>query len=572
MGVGGPTAEGTSMSSTASSLRRSGALVLSILLVASACSGGGDETSDGDGASSDAAVDDVRGESSDLLVTVPAEGDPVAGGTLTYGLNAETSGWDASTAQWGGSGYIVAGAVYDRLMAYDEAGEVQPYLAESMTSNDDFTEWRITTRPGVQFHDGTPFDAEALKLNLDTHIGSFLTGATMRIIEGVSVVDEATVRVTLTAPWSTFPHLLTAQPGYMMSPASIDGGTANLEPVGTGPFEFVSWTQDNELIVEKNDAYWREGYPLLDRIEFRVIPDFTARSQAIATGQLDMAELSEAGQIVSTTEEAEAGEVQIFLDREGETTETFIAFNTSQPPFDDPVARQAVAYAIDTETLSQTQFAGIFPAARGMFKQNSPWFTETDYPAYDPDRARELAAQYEEEHGEPLQFSANITPQPEIAAIAQFLQSQAAEVGITVDLVTLDQTQLLLQALGGDYEGTGFYLFGSEHPDREYVFLHEDNTEGEVALTFTRFADAELSAALDATRATDDRDEQIAQYEIVQDRLATELPIVFLVHNQSGTVANNRVRDFKAWTLPDGAPGILNEGVINSMYQIWIEE
>jgi peptide/nickel transport system substrate-binding protein len=550
--------------------RRSAAIIIPLLVLTLACGGGGDD--EADGGTDDAAIEDVQGESSDLLITAPSEGDPVAGGTLTYGLNAETSGWDASTAQWAGSGYLVAGAVYDRLMAYDEAGEVAPYLAESMTPNDDFTEWTIVTRPGVTFHDGTPFDAEALKKNLDTHKASFLTGATMRIVDSVSVVDERTVVVTLSAPWSTFPHLLTAQPGYMMSPASIDDGTANLEPVGTGPFEFVSWTQDNELVVERNDDYWRDGYPLLDRIEFRVITDFTAREQSLATGEVDMAELSNADQIVDATEQAEAGEVQIFLDREGENTETFIAFNTSQPPFDDPIARQAVAYAIDTESLSQSQFAGIFPAARGMFKENSPWYAETEYPTYDPDRARELVEQYEAEHGEPLRFKANITPQPEIAAIAQFLQSEAAAVGIDVELVTLDQTQLLLQALGGDYESTGFYLFGSEHPDREYVFLHEDNTEGEVALTFTRFADAELSAALDASRATDDLDEQIAQYQIVQDRLAAELPIVFLVHNQSGTVANNNVRDFKAWTLPDGEPGILNEGVINSLYQIWLQE
>ncbi len=415
-------------------------------------------------------------------ITAVSAGEATPGGTLAYGLGAETSGWDATTAQWGGSGYAVAQAIFDRLMAYDENGEVVPYLAASMEPNDDYTTWTIGLRDDVVFHDGSPFDAAALEANLRAHLASPLTGPTMAAVENVRVDGRSTVLIELSEPWSTFPHLLSAQPGYMMAPAMMDNPDGSLEPVGTGPFRFVRWTQDSKLEVEKNPDYWREGFPLLDAIEFRVITDNAARTAALTTDEVQMAEITEANQILEVTADGEAGDLQVFVDREGETTETFMALNVTEPPFDDPVARRAVVSALDTQVISDTVFAGLFPPARGIFKPGSPWYVETDYPTHDPDLARSLAAEYEAAHGEPIAFSANITGQPEIQAIAQLVQSQLEAVGIEGQLNTLEQTQLIVDALGGNYQATGFILFGSSHPDRDYVFLHESTATGGIAL------------------------------------------------------------------------------------------
>lgn len=536
--------------------------LLCLALVTAACSKPEDKPAAGGSSGTD--------QDTDITVASSAEAQP--GGTLSFALGTETTGWDASTAQWGGAGYTVAGAIFDRLMAYNEAGELAPYLAESMTPNEDFTVWTIVLRPDVMFQDETPFDAEALKLNFETHLDSALTGPTLAAIDQVRVVDPLTVEVAMSSPWSTFPHLLTAQPGYMMAPSMIEDPDGNTNPVGTGPFAFVEWIQDNKLTVEKNDNYWREGFPYLDGIEFRIIPDTDARTTSLETEEVHVIEASTPKQIVEVTEMGEAGEAQVFIDAEGESTDTFISLNTSKPPFDDPIAREAVAYAVDRDTLSSTVYEGIFEPAYGMFKTNSPWYAEVDVAGYDPAKAQELAEQYEAEHGEPISFSLNITGQPDIQEIGQLGQAQMEAVGINMELNVLEQTQLILEALGGTYEATGFYLFGSPHPDREYVFLHEDNATGSIALAFSRMQNPTLSAALDATRQTDDVDEQIAQYAIVQEEIANDHALIFIVHNESGVAAQNNIRDLRTWTLPDGQAGTKKEGVITSLYQVWIEE
>ena len=120
-------------------------------------------------------------------ITVADPGAPKSGGTLKVGLNAETNGWSPSQSQWAGSAYIVAGAIFDRLAAYDADGVAKPYLAESITSNDDFTVWTIKTRPGVTFQNGEPCDAAAVKKNFEAHRASLLSGP---VFENVATIDD----------------------------------------------------------------------------------------------------------------------------------------------------------------------------------------------------------------------------------------------------------------------------------------------------------------------------------------------------------------------------------------------
>ena len=313
----------------------------------------------------------------------------------------------------------MAGAIFDYLAEYDTDGVAKPFLAESITPNSDFTQWTIKTRPGVTFQNGEPCDAAALKKNFDAQRKSILTGPVFQVVTSIDTPDDSTVVFTMNQPWSTFTDTMATQVGAIAAPAMIDspdGGVSN--PIGTGPFSFVDWVRDDHLDVKKNPNYWREGLPYLDGVTFKVIPDLSSRSSALESNTEDMIEMGDPNQIINLTKEAEAGKVQMYTNAGLQTNETFSALNVGAPPFDDPLARQIVAYGTDRDTLSKAVFAGVFPPALGPVQRDRAGLhRRTDMPTFDQAKAKELADQYKQENGKALEFTYLLTPQPEVQAL-----------------------------------------------------------------------------------------------------------------------------------------------------------
>lgn len=543
--------------------RRLVALVATVGLFSAACS------SASDNAVEESTMDTTASGELQLTYVQEPPSDPVPGGELAFGLNAETDGWDVTTNRWSGSAYIVGGALFDPLVALGADGRPHPYLAESIEPSDDFLLWTIKLRPGVTFHDGTAVNAEAVARNLEAHQASILTSASMEFVadDGITAVDDLTVEVRMDTPWATFPDLLTGQPGYVMAPSMMDDPDGSRNPVGSGPFEFESWVPNQDLRANKNTDYWRDGLPYLESVQFQVLVDVQTRGRALETGQIDAMETGDANQIRSFAQDAREGKVQMFSDDNLENAETFIALNTTQPPFDDPLARQILAYGVDTQGLSDAAYGGLFPPARGMFAESSPWYAETEYPAYDLARATELHEQWKAEHGgQPLAFTANITPTPEIQAIAQTLQQQALQAGVEVSLNSIDQATLIADAVSRNYEATGFILFGSALPDRESVFF-ADIPEGSF-LNITGNANPAIIEAVTALRATDDPELQAEQWAIIQQEQAKDLNFIWLVHNLSAVVFTNSVFGFVDTTLPDGSEAA--NSVTPFLTEVWV--
>ena len=506
----------------------------------------------------------TTGEAGRVDLTLETADDvPVQGGTATFGLATETDGWNPATSRWSASGYIVGFSIFDPLMAYDDALVPQPYLARSMTADDAFLTWTIELRPGVTFHDGTPVDAEAVVANLDAQLASGLTAQTLSFIDEVRAVDPLHVEVAMSRPWSGFPNMLTAQVGAIASPAMLAGGAeASRNPVGSGPFRFVEWDTGDSLTTERNDGYWRAGYPHLDRLEFKVLADVTARGNAFQTRDLDLFETADPRQISEYTEAAELGESQIFTDQAIDGPKVFLALNHATAPFDDPTARLAVAHAIDREVLSETAFDGVFPPVTGPFSAASPNHdaeAAAAVPAHDLERARELATRYQATHGEPLAFPLSLSTAPESAQLGQLLIQQLGEAGITVGLETGEPVSLLLQIFGGDYQAGTFSLFASPSIDTHYAFIAgKAGPIGETSLNFARVSEAdnaELIAALDDARTTDDPARQREQYAIVQREMAENLGFVFLVRLTTAVVYSNQIRGAQLTPLPNADGG-----------------
>src|SRR6185436_11505739 len=189
---------------------------------------------------------------------------PRNGGELVVALANDTTNWNPATAAWTPSEFEVGRAIYDRLAVYGNSHELLPELVKSIDHNNDFTEWTITLRANIVFHDGSPLDAAALKTNLEAQQLSPVAGPLLVPVKSIFVTGPLTVRISMRTPWSTFPHLLTSQAGFVASPDTLTSPEGAAHPIGTGPFAFSSAIPGQSVEVTKNSSYWRDGLPRLD--------------------------------------------------------------------------------------------------------------------------------------------------------------------------------------------------------------------------------------------------------------------------------------------------------------------
>jgi peptide/nickel transport system substrate-binding protein len=489
-------------------------------------------------------------------------GPPKPGGALTVGLSAETDSFNPFSGSWSVPSYLVANAVFEPLAAVDQSGIAHPYLADSIIPNGDFTVWTITLRPNITFQNGEKLDATAVKKNLDTARSTGLTSQAFTLVKSVDVASDLAVTVTMSSPWATFPASLAMQSGYMAAPAMLDDPAgANATPIGTGPFMVVDRQRDTFLKTQRNPNYWRtdaNGFrlPYLDAINFQIVPDASSRTSSLAAGNIDAFDIETPDTLREQKEAANQRTVQLLTNEGAETDETVLALNTTREPFNDPVARQALAYAIDQDRLSSTAYRGTFPGAWGMFDAGSPYYIskqDAGYPQPDGAKARQLAQQYSQNHGKPLEFSMILPPDPQYLAIAQTLQSELGALDIKADLQTMDQTTLIRTVVAtGDYQSAGFVLRSSPSPDQAYVFLATKANPTGISLNFTRFDDAKLTDAMNDFRAAGDPQTRVNDMKVVQQELATNLQMIFLVHSRAGFAYQNAVHGLQATTYPGG--------------------
>lgn len=494
------------------------AAVVALAVAAAACGGDDDGGGGGGGATGD---EDA--------------GTPTPGGKVIYGLEAETiDGWCLPEAQLAISGITEAEAVYDTLTKPNAEGEVEPFLAESVEPNDDSTVWTITLREGVTFHDGTDLTAEVVKNNLDAYRGAYptrspqLTIFVFEPVESVEVVDDLTVQVNLKQPWASFDATLWGGGRYgMLAQAQLDDEqncATNL--IGTGPFRFVDWVPNQRFEAEKNPDYWGTDaagnqLPYLDAIEFRPIPEIETRLNSLRSGEINAMHASDADTVVELRGMAENDELNMYeSDAFGEVSYNML--NESKPPFDNILARRALAHAYDFDRMNEIINAGITTKATGPFAPgNIGHLEDTGYPAYDLDEAKRLAEQYEEETGEPLSFTLTAQATQSVQQIGQLIREMAEEAGIEVEIVSVDQSALIDTALTGDFEMMTWRNHPGGDPDLQYNWWKSGSP-----VNFGRFQDEEIDTLLDQGRESLENRDQV--YEDINRRFAEQ------VHNLWG--------------------------------------
>ncbi|CAN5721978.1 ABC transporter substrate-binding protein [soil metagenome] len=492
------------------------------------------------------------------------EGTPTPGGTITFGLESAVDSVDPANDLAQPADKIVALAIYDPLMSFDEEGNVVPYLAESVESNEDLTVWTVKVPTGILFHDGTPFNAEAVKLQYDR----FLDPATnctclpdLTQITSIEAPDDTTVIFTLAEPNVAFTVQLSNSRGYIASPtavAALGNDGFDRAPVGTGPFRMADY--DN-LVVEKNPDYWRTGddgtqLPYLDSIDFEEIPDSTTRLQAVQAGDIDIMQTADTANIVDA--KAAGLEVQEITG----SSSTIVFFNTTQPPFDDVRARRAVAFALNRERANEIIYEGARTESYSAFPPGYLYEVELDepLPRYDVDEARALVDEYEAENG-PLAFSIICIPTPEAEQLLQLFQQDMQEAGMDVTLDTLDQGEYVPLVFGKDPSIQAGCFRNNQLSDPDQIYSGLITGGGS---NIMQYSNPVVDEALNAGRATDDVEARKEAYRTVLQETANDVPTIPTLFDLFGNIHRPELHG-----LP--APEANALGAIKSA-TIWLEQ
>jgi peptide/nickel transport system substrate-binding protein len=280
----------------------------------------------------------------------------------------------------------------------------------------------------------------------------------------------------------------------------------------------VEWVPGDHVTLERNPDYWNagSGEPFLDRITFRLVLDTETRINSVRGGEVNLAQSTNGAEVLNADD---SGMVGFPVEGPGIT----IQMNNTRPPFDDPRVRMAVLQATDREALLDVVFegAGTYPPNNFIIANDSEYAAEgIEYPEYDPDAAAELVQEYEAENG-PISVTYNCHNQPDLVNMAQVLQQMWTEAGMDIEVQIKDQQTLVSDIFDQNYEITCFGAVGQEDPDLAYYgSLHSASPTNSVG-----YNNPEVDAALDTGRRSADPEERRAAYTVVQEALASDVPL-----------------------------------------------
>lgn len=512
-------------------------------MIAAACGGSDDEGSDGTDApeetpaeepadepadeSGDEPADEPADESGDEPADEPADesGDEPAdepameedmaiqrGGILTFLLEAESDTWDIPGANCAVSCITVMNAVADPLTIVTDTGAVEPFLLEEFTPNDDFTEFNLVMREGVTFHDGTPADGAALHRNLLEMANGLLQGQVFFDLangapqnpanpgaaeDSIVLNDDGSVTVSFDKPFATFGNNLAGRTGWLIAPSFWDSESrAGDLMVATGPFVMENQVRGEVTELRANPDYWRNGadgqpLPYLDGVDFRPVPDVSTRRATMESGDADVnADSFGENQEFWNGEWIDEGNGVVEEDPAREVT--YLMFNNSKPPFDDPEVRRALTLCTDRNEYLTFRAPGN-ALANGPFAEGSLGYIEDPgFPQFDPDAGNALF----DEIGRPDTIVYGTTNVPSNLLTAElFADMWNRNCGLNVEIDQFEQAELITKAITGGFEVFLWRNHGQSHPGLELVWWHSRHAEG-LALNFGRMVSPEMDELL----------------------------------------------------------------------------
>ena len=473
--------------------------------------------------------------------------DPAAAqSVLRIGLNDDPDALDPTISR-AYTGRLVFAAVCDKLFDVTPELKIVPQLATGHEWAPDQRSIVIKLRPGVKFHDGEPFNAEAVKFNIERHIntpGSFRKPEIGQI-SSVDVINDTTVRLNLSQPLVPLLAALTDRAGMMVSPkaARALGDKFGTSPVCAGPYKFVERVAQGKIVFERFADYWDKGNIHIDRVEFVPILDSTARLASLRSGDLHMIERA------SPTDLPEIrGDSRLKVAGVPELGYQMIPLNVANGPKSKTLAdvrvRQAIDLAIDRETLIKTVF-------NNEYIPGNQWISPTSYyynaklpvRKRDVTKARELLKQA----GQPnLTFTLIVPPERDRQEAAQIIQAMLAEAGITMNIQTQENVTMLTNGRKGDFEA--YFTFWSGRPDPDgNVFTH-NTCKG--AQNDSHYCNEEVDTLLTKARQVAEPAERKKLYDRATEILLRDVSRIHLWHRRVFTGYSARITGFTPY--PDG--------------------
>ena len=445
--------------------------------------------------------------------------------------------------------------LYEGLVRYAPGTlEVEPALATGWEISADGTVYTFTLREGVQFHDGTALDAEAVVFNFQRMLdeehpyhftGPFPLSFFFSAIETVEAVDAQTVRFTLSEPYAPFLSNLAYPTGLIVSPAAVEaqGEDFGRNPVGTGPFRFAEWRSNEAVVVVRNEDYW-DGMTAAEAVVFRPITDANTRTAEMLAGGIDI--MVEVPPVALGQFDAPGFTVV----EEAGPHVWFLILNAKEGPFADVRVRQAANYAVNKAALVDDVLEGTAEIAAGPTPPAFAWAYNEDLEPYphDPERARELIAEAGAEGAE-LTFyvteggSGMLDPIPMGTAI----QADLAEVGFDVSIETYEWNTFLGEVnpgLEGKADMAQMAWMTNDPDTLPFLALRTDAWPDEGGFNSGYYSNPEVDELLEAARVATDQDERARLYKEMQAIVQDDAPWVFVANWVQNAVTSDRVENF----------------------------
>lgn len=492
--------------------------------------------------------------------TTSDAGTPKRGGVLKAAFSADPAGFDPVRGPSGMS-HVVIEQVYSTLMALDPDAKPYPELAESYEASPDGLTYTFKLRKGIKFHNGDPFTADDVKFTFDrlrAKDSGYSYTSQVETIKSVDVVDPQTVKFTLTQPTGPF-LIYMAFPGSSIVPKKLveSGHDLNAKPIGTGPFKFVSYEPRNAIKFERNNDYFQEGKPYFDAMEYKIISDVTALTNALQSGVVNFS---------NEIPPKDFAAIGANPDLVGVTLEgsrfNWLLPNNGHKPFDNVKVRQAVSMALDRQALTDGAFFGqATPILGGVIPQwNWGYADDVKFvPAKgDADAAKKLLA----EAGFPNGFETSMTIAssfPAQMAMAPIIQANLEKIGIKAKIGSMEIPRFWDEVWAtSNFDITTMYWLSPLADPDDFVF---NNYACKSAVNAQKSCSKDMDALLSKAKSATTQDERKKIYRDLQDLTMKEMPIVPLVNGWLLIGHTKKLKNYKP----------MRTGFLKTLKDAWFE-